>query len=76
MVVGYLRQYAYLIPRRITPNYTQGPGFNPKPEILIPIRVSEIDQVIPGSSNLLIVYNDGSDLDIRFYPIGGDQSGV
>ena len=76
MVVGYLRQYAYLIPGRMIPNYTQGPGFNPKPEILIPIRVSEIDQVFPGSNNLLIMYNDGSDLDVRFIPTGGDQSGV
>ncbi len=76
MVVGYIRNYAYLVPKKVAPNYTQGPGFNPKPEILIPIRVSEIDQVLPGSSNLLIMYNDGSDLDVRFIPIGGDQSGV
>ena len=76
MVVGYLRQYAYLVPGRITPNYTQGPGFDPKPEIMIPIRVSSIAQVLPTSDTLVILYEDGSDLSIRFYPIGGDQSGV
>ena len=76
MVVGYLRQYAYLVPKRIAPNYTQGPGFNPKPEILIPIRVSEISQILPTSSSLFINYKDGSSLQIQFYPIGGDQSGV
>lgn len=76
MVVGYLRQYAYLVPKKVSPNYTQGPGFNPKPEIIIPIRVSEILTIFPLSDGLIIQYRDDSTLTLTFYPIGSDQSGV
>lgn len=76
MVVGYFKQYALLVPARMKPGYTQGPGFDPKPEIIVPIRVDAISQVLTASDSVLVVYTDGSNYQVRFIPIGGDQSGV